>query len=237
MYLLLHWAFIADCKLSLEAVSRGCSLVAEHGLFISGAFLAEENVLQGMQVQQLWLAGTRAQSRQLWHVGVVAPQHGESWGTRDQTCVPCISRWILNDCTTREVLLAFIFEECFYLTQNPTLIICSFNTLKLPFNCLLNVIVFDEKLVTICIFVPLCVLSYFFLYNLSFLTEIPWLFYNNTMFSLKSLNIFINPAQECSSANWIIQIVSELVSIDLFFLDYESHFFCFFACLKFFIVY
>ena len=74
------------------------------------------------------------------------------------------------------------------------LIISFFNTLKLPFICLLNVIVFDEKLVIICIYVPLCVLYYFFLYNFSFLTEIPWLFYNNTMFSLKSLNIFIKPA-------------------------------------------
>ena len=31
------------------------------------------------------------------------PQHVESSQTRDQTCVPCISRRILIDCTTREV--------------------------------------------------------------------------------------------------------------------------------------
>ena len=36
--------------------------------------------------------------------GLAALQHvGSSW-TRDQICVPCNSRWILNHWTTREVL-------------------------------------------------------------------------------------------------------------------------------------
>ena len=37
----------------------------------------------------------------LWHVG--------SSQTMDRTCVPCIGRWILNHCTTREV------PECFLM--------------------------------------------------------------------------------------------------------------------------
>ena len=45
MYLLLYWVFIAVCKLSLVTVSRGCYLVAEHGLLIPGAFLVEEHML------------------------------------------------------------------------------------------------------------------------------------------------------------------------------------------------
>ena len=59
----------------------------------------------GMWAQQLWLLGSRAQAQQLWHVGLVAPRHVESSGTRDQTHVPCISRQILNHQTTREALL------------------------------------------------------------------------------------------------------------------------------------
>ena len=34
---------------------------------------------------------------------LVALQHVGSSRTRDWTCVPCIGRWILNHCTTREV--------------------------------------------------------------------------------------------------------------------------------------
>ena len=36
-------------------------------------------------------------------MGLVAPWHVGSSQTRDQTCVPCIGRWILNHCATREV--------------------------------------------------------------------------------------------------------------------------------------
>ena len=34
---------------------------------------------------------------------VFALRHGESSGTRDQTCVLCIGRWILNHWTTSKV--------------------------------------------------------------------------------------------------------------------------------------
>ena len=46
-----------------------------------------------------------AQAQQLWLTGLVAPQHVGSSRTRAQTCVPCIGRWILNHCATREVPL------------------------------------------------------------------------------------------------------------------------------------
>ena len=46
--------------------------------------------------------GTRAQ--QLWCMGLVAPRHVGSSRARDQTCVPCISRQILNHCATRKSL-------------------------------------------------------------------------------------------------------------------------------------
>ena len=37
-------------------------------------------------------------------MGLVAPWHVGSSRTRDQTRVPCIGKWILNYCATREVL-------------------------------------------------------------------------------------------------------------------------------------
>ena len=43
-----------------------------------------------------------AQAQQVWLTGLVAPRHVGSSQTRARTRVPCISRQILNHCTTRE---------------------------------------------------------------------------------------------------------------------------------------
>ena len=53
-------------------------------------------------LQQLWLAGSRAQAQQLWRTGLVAPLHVTSSQTRTWTRVPCIDRRVLNHCATRE---------------------------------------------------------------------------------------------------------------------------------------
>ena len=58
--------------------------------------------------QQLWLADSRAQAQQLWRTDLVASRHVGSSRTRARTHVPCISRLILNHCTTREVLVIFL---------------------------------------------------------------------------------------------------------------------------------
>ena len=58
----------------------------------------------GTWAQQLRLTGSRAQAQQLWHMGLVAPGHVGSSGTRARTRLPCIGRRILNHCATREVL-------------------------------------------------------------------------------------------------------------------------------------
>ena len=58
----------------------------------------------GTQVQQLWLAGSRVQAQQLWRTGLVALWHVGSSRTRAGTRVPCIGRWTLNHCATREAL-------------------------------------------------------------------------------------------------------------------------------------
>ena len=48
-----------------------------------------------------------AQAQYLWLTGLAAPRHVGSSQTRAQTRVPCISRQILNHCTTREALFTF----------------------------------------------------------------------------------------------------------------------------------
>ena len=51
-----------------------------------------------------------AQAQQSWLTGLVAPRHVGSSQTRARTCVPHISRQILNHCATREAL-AFLFND------------------------------------------------------------------------------------------------------------------------------
>ena len=77
----------------------GLSLVAVSGgyfLFVM-AFLVAEHGLQGVQAQE-------------WRTGLVASGHVESSQSRDQTCVACISRQILNHWTTREVQHSTFFS-------------------------------------------------------------------------------------------------------------------------------
>ena len=60
---------------------------------------------------RLWACGLQ----QLWHVGLVAPQHVKFSQTRDRTPVPCIGRWILIQCATREVRCAS-YDDCLSLS-------------------------------------------------------------------------------------------------------------------------
>ena len=48
----------------------------------------------------------------MWRTGLVAPRHVGSSRTRAPTRVPCIGRWILNYCTTREVPIMKNFKSC-----------------------------------------------------------------------------------------------------------------------------
>ena len=46
-------------------------------------------------------------------MGLVAPRNAGSSQTRARTRVPCIGRWILNHCATREALkCSLIYESC-----------------------------------------------------------------------------------------------------------------------------
>ena len=44
----------------------------------------------------LQLEGSRVLTQQLWHMGLVALMHVGSSQVKDQTCVFCISKWILE---------------------------------------------------------------------------------------------------------------------------------------------
>ena len=107
--------FIFDCigslllcvgflQLQRVGVTLCCGAWASH---CSGFSCGGARAL-GTQAQQLWLTGSRAQAQQLWCMGLVVPRHvGSSW-KRDRTHVPCIGRWILNHCATREVPVAVL---------------------------------------------------------------------------------------------------------------------------------
>ena len=100
VYFCLPWDFMAAHGLSLAAASRGCSLVVVCGLLTTAAFPVAEHGLQGHGLQQLQLAGSAAVAPGL---SGSAACGGLSPSTRDQTCVPCTSRRILNPWTIREV--------------------------------------------------------------------------------------------------------------------------------------
>ena len=94
----------------------GLLFVVVRRLLIAVAFLVVEHGLQARGLQQLWHMGSVVVSLRLQsagsvivHTGLVAPRHvGSSW-TRAQTRVPCIGRWILNHCTTREASLPIFY--------------------------------------------------------------------------------------------------------------------------------
>ena len=96
IYFWLQWVLVAVCRLS-PVVARG-------------AYSSWQ--VQGSHCGRFSYCGARALGTQVqtpWCTGLVALRHLDSSQTRDRTCVPCISRWILIHCTTREVpLLLFV---------------------------------------------------------------------------------------------------------------------------------
>ena len=98
IYLSLAALGLCCCTLAFSSCGKlGLLFFAVRGLLIAVASLVAERGLQ-----QLWLAGSRVQAQQLWHTGLVAPWHMGSSQHRDRTHGPCIGRWILNPCATRE---------------------------------------------------------------------------------------------------------------------------------------
>ena len=82
-----------------------------HWVFAAGAgflWLCRADVpSQGLLL--LWRRGSSARGlQQLRCMGLVAPQHADSFQTRDGTHVPCIGRQMLNHWTTRECLQLYL---------------------------------------------------------------------------------------------------------------------------------
>ena len=124
IYLWLHWVFVAARRLSLVVASGGYSSLWCAGFSLGCLLLLQSTGSRcagfsscGTRAQQLWLVGSRAQAQQLWRTGLVAPLHVGYSQTRDRTCVPCIGRWILNHCATREVpgTLFYTFQLKFFI--------------------------------------------------------------------------------------------------------------------------
>ena len=101
----------------------GLFFVAVRGLLIAVASLVAEHRLQARGLQQLWHVGSVvvACGLQSEDSVVVAPGLNCSAAcgssrTRAQTHVPCIGRWILNHCATREapvLVFFFLFNHLF----------------------------------------------------------------------------------------------------------------------------
>ena len=97
IYFWLPWVFIVVCGLSLVEVSGGYSSLWGVGFSLPWLLLLRST---GSRCMCFSSCGARAQ--ELWLTGLVAPWHVGSSRTRAQTHVPCLDRWILNHCTTRE---------------------------------------------------------------------------------------------------------------------------------------
>ena len=93
IYFGLHWVFVAVRGLSLVVVSKGYS-----SLWCVGFSLRWLLLLWSTGSRHMGFSSCVMQAQQLWHTGLVAPQHVGSSQTRAQTHVPCISRRILNHC-------------------------------------------------------------------------------------------------------------------------------------------
>ena len=92
----LCWVFISVRGLSPVAASGGHSSSRCAGLPLSQPLLLRSKAPD-------------AQAQQLWLTGLVAPRHVGSSQTRARTRVPCIGRWTLNHCATREAQSLFYF--------------------------------------------------------------------------------------------------------------------------------
>ena len=98
--------FVAARRLSLVAVSWGYSSLRCTGFPLLWLLLLRS---MGSRCAGFSSCGSRALERRLSSVcmGLVALWHVGSSRTRARTRVPCISRWILNHCATREALKSF----------------------------------------------------------------------------------------------------------------------------------
>ena len=106
IYFWLCWVIVAllRLRLSLVAESRVSSLRCVCG----GAGLVLEHALQVCELQQLRHMGSLVAAQ-----GLIYSAACGIFRTRDQTPGPCVGRWILIHCTTREVRYKGFFLSAF----------------------------------------------------------------------------------------------------------------------------
>ena len=109
IYFWLCWVFVAVCGLSLVVARGGFSCCGAQALGMRSS-VVEALGLSSCNSRALERVGfssygSWALECRLSSCGWVAPWHVGSFWTRARTRVPCIGRWILNHCATREVLL------------------------------------------------------------------------------------------------------------------------------------
>ena len=111
-------SFFFLAALGLCCCTRAFSSCGERVLLFIAVCRLLITVLQWLL---LWSTGSRragfsscgTRARYLWCTGLVAQQHVGSSQTRARTRVPCIGRWILNHCATREVPRKCLFLEMY----------------------------------------------------------------------------------------------------------------------------
>ena len=95
LILFIYWYLAA---LDPHRCTRAFSSCSEPGLLCS---CVARLLIVGLLLLQS--TGSRVCGLSLWLTDLVPSKHVGSSQTRDQTCVPCIARQILNSWTTREV--------------------------------------------------------------------------------------------------------------------------------------
>ena len=110
-FLQLCSSFSFSFFLFIFLAARWLSLVTANGgyssLWCVGFSLQWFLLLQSTGSRRKGFSSCDTQDQQLWRTGLVAPRHVGSSRTRARTRVPCIGRWVLNHCATREVPVLF----------------------------------------------------------------------------------------------------------------------------------
>ena len=108
--------------LGLRCCKRVFSSCREWGLLLCYLMFSLQWLLLLQSVGSRWMGFSSCSSRALehrlsswWWTGLVAPRHVESFWTRNWICVPCISRWILIHCTTREVPAVYCLNPLIFM--------------------------------------------------------------------------------------------------------------------------
>ena len=102
----LCWVFIAVRGLSLVAMRGGYSVVMVRGLLIVVAFFFGRTWAPKAQASVVAAHGLQSAGSLVLEHGSVTLQQVRSSQIRYWTTVPCIARWVLNYCTTREAPLS-----------------------------------------------------------------------------------------------------------------------------------